>query len=268
MSAEDALGNIGTNIVSGGQLEIYNTAAAVASAHAYRTDRPRACRADKSVYPGIRSATPKFTGSTASRAPHSPCRVSSIKMVSRPTPCWIFRRRMASTATPSAPAVSARRALICQLQCWQTRSHCSPPAPTNVTVALAVSGVQITWQEPSGQIPNHYNIYRNGTLIQTVSTITPAVDYPPRGLDSYVVAASDFLGNQSNSAPAVINLPVSPVNSLSAVVVNAGQGPALSWVSTDPACHGLQHLPQRRQAKRFPGDGAPTTPTTCRWPMA
>ena len=41
-----------------------------------------------------------------------------------------------------------------------------PPVPTNVQVQLAVVGVQITWQEPAGKIPDHYNIYRNGVQLE------------------------------------------------------------------------------------------------------
>jgi hypothetical protein len=236
MTAEDALGNIGTNIVSGAQLEIYNTA--------------------------LPSPPPTPTGLTAISLPGGQVSLS-WNSVSNAQIYRLYRESGASFTLPgvldqdglttnavldlppadglysyaiSASRLGSESALSAGVLADSDRT--GPPAPTNVIVTLAVSGVQITWQEPSGQIPNHYSVYRNGTLIQTVSTVTPVVDYPPRGLDSYVVAASDFLGNQSNSTPATINLPVSPVSSLS-VLVATGQGPVLTWVSTDNTAVGF-----------------------------
>src|SRR5262249_41966328 len=52
-----------------------------------------------------------------------------------------------------------------------------PPAPTNVVAALAASGVQVSWQQPGGPSPHHYNIYRNGNLIGSVTVVAPIVDY-------------------------------------------------------------------------------------------
>jgi hypothetical protein len=113
-----------------------------------------------------------------------------------------------------------------------------PPAATNVAVSLAPSGVQITWQEPSGETPDHYNVYRNGSLIRTVSTITPVVDYPPAGTTSYTVAAVDAIGNSNLSQPALFALAVGPVNNLS-VVVQVGQAVMLSWSDSDGGVTGF-----------------------------
>ncbi len=96
------------------------------------------------------------------------------------------------------------------------------PAPTNVAVALAANGVEISWQPSPGETPHHYNVYRNGTLIRHDVHAGAAVDYPPKGTNIYVVDSSDTFGNENPSAPASIVLLVSPVVNLS-VVVTQGQ---------------------------------------------
>jgi hypothetical protein len=98
--------------------------------------------------------------------------------------------------------------------------------------------VQITWQEPSGEKPDHYNIYRNASLIQAVSSIVPVIDYPPRGTNTYVVAAADAIGNENPSLPATIQLLVGPVTNLTALVV-PGQAPVLTWTSSDSTAFGF-----------------------------
>jgi len=239
MSAQDSLGNVGTNIVSGGQLEIYNTA--LPSPPAVPTGLTAAS------LPGGRISLSWNTVSNAQiyrlyREPGSIFALPGVldqdnlntnAVLDLPPVDGLYSYAVSASRLGSESALSAAVLAI--------SDRAAPPAPANILVVLAASGVQITWQEPSGlgvQIPNHYNVYRNGALIQTVSTMTPVVDYPPRGTDTYAVAASDFLGNQSLSTNATINLPVSPVTSLS-VVVAAGQGPVLSWVSTDPTAVGF-----------------------------
>ena len=79
-----------------------------------------------------------------------------------------------------------------------------PPAPTNVAVQLAASGLQITWQPGAGETPDHFNVYRNGALIRTVSSATPVIDNPPRGEMTYTVGGDDALGNEAMSLPVTI----------------------------------------------------------------
>ena len=239
LSAQDSLGNVGTNILSGGQLEIYNTALpsppAVPSGLA-ATGLPGGqirlswnTVSNAQIYRLYREPGSSFTLPGALDQDN----LTTNVVLDLPPADGVYSYAISASRLGSESALSA--------PVLADSDRTAPPAPTNVAVVLAASGVQITWQEPSGAgllIPNHYNIYRNGTLIQTVATVTPVVDYPPRGLDSYMVAASDFLGNQSNSVAATINLPVSPVSSLS-VVVNAGQAAVLSWVSTDSAAVGF-----------------------------
>ncbi|MHB8519117.1 MAG: FG-GAP-like repeat-containing protein [Limisphaerales bacterium] len=113
-----------------------------------------------------------------------------------------------------------------------------PPAPANVAVQLVATGLQVTWQAGAGETPDHYNIYRNGTLISTVRAVAPLIDSPPRGVLNYTVGADDALGNEALGTPASIQLLVSAVNNLLALV-NAGQAPQLSWTSTDATTVGF-----------------------------
>ena len=114
-----------------------------------------------------------------------------------------------------------------------------PPAPTNVVVQLIGNGLQISWQPGGvGETPDHFNVYRNGTLIRTLGSTAPVIDSPPRGVMSYTIGADDVVGNEALSSPATIQVLVGAVNNLQ-VVVNAGQGPALSWVSPDVTAVGF-----------------------------
>ncbi|HWQ92249.1 MAG TPA: polymorphic toxin-type HINT domain-containing protein [Clostridia bacterium] len=112
-----------------------------------------------------------------------------------------------------------------------------PSAPTNVVVQLAAHGLQITWEPGSGPAADHYNVYRNGTLIRRVNSVGPVLDNPPRGIMSYTVAAVDALGNEALSAPVTFQLLVGAVENLQALLV-AAQGPALTWSSSDPTAVG------------------------------
>ncbi|HKS38433.1 MAG TPA: hypothetical protein VJW76_14665, partial [Verrucomicrobiae bacterium] len=114
-----------------------------------------------------------------------------------------------------------------------------PAAPTNLLAQVAAAGIQVSWQQPGGgESPARFHIYRNGTLIRTVTTATPVIDGPPRGVMNYTVAAADAAGNESLSAPAAIELFVGAVKNLQ-VLVNIGQAPALSWTSDDPTAVGF-----------------------------
>ncbi|MGH7953948.1 MAG: hypothetical protein ACREFE_18780, partial [Limisphaerales bacterium] len=113
-----------------------------------------------------------------------------------------------------------------------------PPAPTNVVVQLAATGLQITWQPGEGETPDHFNVYRNGALIRTVGSATPVIDNPPSGVLNYTVGADDALGNEAMSSPATIEMLVGAVNNLQALV-NIGQAPVLSWTSTDSTAVGF-----------------------------
>ena len=113
-----------------------------------------------------------------------------------------------------------------------------PPAPTNVVLQLAATGLQISWQAGLGEVPDHFNVYRNGTLIRTVSTVTPVIDNPPQGIMNYTVSAADVLGNEAFSSQASIQLLVGAIDNLQVLVTN-GQAPVLTWASPDPSAVGF-----------------------------
>ncbi len=236
LSVTDSFGNIGTTLSSGGQLEIYNTAlpsppnaptglsatslpggnvaiswTAVSNAQIYRLYRE----------PGTNFTLPGTLDID---------NISSTTVTDLPPADGLYAYGVSASRLGSESAVS--NAVV------GLSVRTPPPAPMNVQAQLAATGVQVTWNEPSGEIPDHYNIYRNGAIIQTVSTITPVIDFPPRGTDTYIVGADDAIGNEAQSASASIQLLVGPVNNL-AVLSQPGQAPVLSWVAGDPATVGF-----------------------------
>jgi|GEM_PF-1556707 len=110
-----------------------------------------------------------------------------------------------------------------------------PNAPLNPAVVLTSSGVQITWTAPStGPVPHRYHVYRNGTKIRTVTTPQPVLDFPPRGLHQYEIAAADNYDNESRTAPIPFEFFVDAVDNLKATV-REGQPTGLQWQFNDPA---------------------------------
>jgi hypothetical protein len=113
-----------------------------------------------------------------------------------------------------------------------------PEAPADLQAVLAAAGVRITWRQPAGDAPREFRLYRNDMLIRTMTGVAPVFDSPPRGIANYVVAAVDEIGNESRSAPATLELLVGAVSDLT-VLVNSGQAPAISWISSDPTATGF-----------------------------
>ena len=236
LTAQDAVGNIGTNLVAGRQLELYNTA--------------------------LPTSPPAPTGLSAVSLPagaiHLSWNVSSNAQMYRlyrepgtnpVPPAVLVADNISSNSFSDLPPVDGYYRYGVTASRLGSESGLSnvvialadrvaPPAPTNVMAALAPSGVQITWQEPAGGAVDHYRIYRNGTLVASVAAIAPVIDYPAKGTNVYVVAAADAVGNENPSAPAMLTLLVGPVNNLAAVV-SAGQPIVLNWVSTDAQATGF-----------------------------
>ena len=235
-SATDVLGNVGTNIVSGAGLELYNTAlpsppnaplglaakslpggyiklswSAISNAQIYRLYREPG---QTFSLPGALDLDNLTTTTVTDLPPSDGYYIYGISA-----------SRLSSESAISNMAIASS-------------VRVPPLAPTNVSVQLASRGVQITWTEPFGpNVPDHYNIYRNSNLVATVIAPIPVTDYPPRGTNTYVVSASDAVGNESFSVPASIELDVSPPNSVT-VVVTPGQAKVTSWVSGDATAVG------------------------------
>ncbi|HEV2391800.1 MAG TPA: Ig-like domain-containing protein [Verrucomicrobiae bacterium] len=231
LSAQDSLGNVGTSITSGGQLEIYNTAlpsppvapvglTATSLAGGYVSLTWNTV-SNAQIYRLYREAGPNFVIPATLDIDN----ITSNNVLDLPPTDGLYSYGVSASRLDSESGIS---------NVVHALSARTPPlAPTNVIVTLAATGVQVSWQEPGGGLtPDHYSIYRNGTLIQTVSSVVPIIDYPPRGTDTYVVSAVDAVGNASPSSPVSLQLLVSPVNNLS-VTVMAGEAPLLNWVSTD-----------------------------------
>jgi hypothetical protein len=119
-----------------------------------------------------------------------------------------------------------------------TSDRVAPPTPTAVTAQLASSGVAVSWIEPGTETPDHFNIYRNGTLINSIKTGLSVTDYPPRGVANYTVGAVDAAGNEALSSAATISLLVGGVSDFVALAT-AGQAVALTWNSTDSTAIGF-----------------------------
>ena len=234
-SSTDSVGNVGTNILSGAQLQLYNTALPAppaAPTNLTAMSQPGGYIAlswnavsDAQIYNIYRESGTNFilpgtlvlsnlTGTTVTDLP--------------PADGFYIYGVTASLVGSESSISNTAIGLS---------DRTPPPAPTNVIVQLAASGVLITWDEPAGAIPDHYAIYRNGSLIQTVPDVVPVTDYPPRGIDTYYVAAVDSIGNQNPSTNATIELLVGPPGSVSVLEVQ-GQSPVLTWTSGDNTATG------------------------------
>ena len=226
-SAQDAAGNVGSNLLAGGRLELYNTALPSAPAAPLGLSATSLAGgyvslawntvSNAQIYRLYREAGTNWTTPAVLDIDE----ITSNGVVDLPPADGLYSYGVTASRLGSESGISNVVAGV---------SLRTPPlAPTNVTASLAASGVQISWQEPAGgATPDHYNVYRNGTLIQSVSGVSPVVDYPPLGANSYVVAAVDAVGNQNPSTPAVLNLPVAPVSNLVVLSV-AGQARVLTW---------------------------------------
>ncbi|MCP3868347.1 MAG: DUF1565 domain-containing protein, partial [Gammaproteobacteria bacterium] len=110
-----------------------------------------------------------------------------------------------------------------------------PEAPTQVTAALGQRGVEVTWVASTGpETPSGYRVYRDGALIRSVSdSVTMINDYPSTGgTYRYRVAAVDAVGNESLSEEAEFALLVGAVRALM-VTVDQDSLPLLTWENSD-----------------------------------
>ncbi|MBN8456246.1 MAG: VCBS repeat-containing protein [Verrucomicrobia bacterium] len=113
-----------------------------------------------------------------------------------------------------------------------------PEKPENFTATLGNSGVAISWSAPTGEVPQRYKVYRGDTVIYTTTTPITITDHPPRGIHEYRVASADPRGNENSTDPITIELLVSPVNNLQALL-REGSPTSLTWQSTDPTVTGF-----------------------------
>jgi hypothetical protein len=237
LSVSDGLGNLGHSINAGSALEIYNTALPTppgqpvhfeaASLSGGRVQLTWTEVPGAEVYRVYCEAGTNYTIVPTNVVADN---VVSNSFIHLPDTDGPYRYAVTALRRGSEGANSIVRVAV--------SDRTPPPAPTNLTAQLAANGLQITWQPGTGETPASYNVYRNGALINSVGTVTPVIDNPPRGVMTYTVSASDALGNEAMSDPVTFQALVGAVNNLQ-VLVNAGQAPGLSWASSDPTAVGF-----------------------------
>ena len=234
LEVRDAVDNLGTLLTSGGSLEIYNTLVPTAPTE------PTGLIAQALAGGGIRLSWGAVDNAEIYRLFREPGSEGVPDVV-------VQDGLLAPTVIDLPDADGTYRFAVAASRRGADSTHANvvtavsdrtpPPTPTDVLAQLAASGVRVTWTQPAGEVPRWFRIYRNDTLIRTVSSVTAVSDSPPRGVASYVVAAVDDTGNESRSEAAVIELFVGAVGDLT-VLVNAGQAPALTWTVGDPTTTG------------------------------
>ncbi len=234
-TARDAVDNLGSNLLSGASLEIYNTDVPTPPAP------PAGLIAQTLAGGNVRLSWNAVSNAEIYRVYRD--------VGSNATATTLVADNVAGTILTNLPpadgsytfAVSAaRRGAESAVTHVVGISDRTPPfAPTNVTAQLAARGVQISWEQPAGgETPVAYRLYRNGVFLRSYGTVAPASDIPPRGLMNYTVAAVDAAGNEARSEAASIVLLVGAVSELQ-VIVNEGQAPQLSWLSGDSTATGF-----------------------------
>lgn len=232
----DALGNVGHSILTGSALEIYNTTLPTPPAQPVNFQATPVAQGriqlnwtpveNAEMYRVYSETGTTFTVPTFLVADN----IATNTYLDLPPVDGYYRYVVTASRRGAEGPVSIVRVAL--------SDRTPPPAPTNVVAQLAVSGLQITWQAGAGPTAHHYNIYRNGTLIRTMNTVTPVIDNPPRGIMTYTVGAVDALGNEALSAPVNFQLLVGAVADLQ-VLVTPGTAPALTWTSADPTAIGF-----------------------------
>lgn len=237
MTVSDSLGNIGHSLNSGSELEIYNTALPsppgqpvgfhVSSLSGGRVQLNWNSVPNADIYRVYSQPGTNFLLTPTNLVADN---LSSNSFIDLPSTDGFFLYAVTASRRGSDGTNSITRIAL--------SDRTPPPMPVSVAAQLAATGVQISWQAGVGEPADHYNIYRNGTLIRTVNAIAPVIDNPPRGVINYVVSAADALGNEATSIPATFQSLVGAVGNLQALV-STGLSPTLSWVSTDNTAVGF-----------------------------
>lgn len=233
--ARDVVNNVGSNLLSGATLEIYNTAQpsapsapaglAAESLSGGQIKLRWGAVSNAEIYRLYREAGTNNVAPTVLVLDN----VMSNQVVD--VPLADGKYRYAVTASRRGSESTNGNIVVAN------SDRTPPPAPTNIVVQLASAGVQISWQQPAGEKPDHFNVYRNGALVKTLVSGTTIIDVPPRGVANYTVGASDALGNENLSAQASIQMLVGAVGNLQ-VLINQGQAPVLTWTSDDSTAVG------------------------------
>jgi hypothetical protein len=236
LSVSDELDNVGTTVISGETLEIYNTAL------------PSPPDAPNLLNPvSVKGGYVNLLWYPVSNAEtYSLYRIPGEVG----TPTTLVADGIVSNGIADLPpsdgnyryAVTASRrgAQSSFSQVYTKYSDRTPPgAPSNMVVQLQASGVQVSWTAPDeGEAPIRYNVYRDDSKIASPYVPTPINDYPPRGTSVYTVASADWLGNEAFSDANEFVMLVPAVSTFE-VLMNENQAPALSWTKGDASIVGV-----------------------------
>ncbi|MDP0500164.1 MAG: FG-GAP-like repeat-containing protein [Verrucomicrobiota bacterium JB022] len=239
MQVEDANGNTGTVLTQGEELELYNTQLPPPPA------APAYFAADTLPGGQIRLVwAPSELASTYAlyRVPSSQSGIPNVliaqgiaatEYVDLPPTDGTYRYVVTASrlGAESAPSITVTG----------LSDRVAPAAPLNLQATLGYTGVQLTFDNSSGEPnPHHWVLYRNGTPVGSHSPILRVIrDTPPRGEMVYQVAASDAYGNHALSNSATIEMYVGAVRNLAANVSPQG-AVALSWTNTDNQATGYK----------------------------
>lgn len=232
LNATDVVGNVGTVLTTGGNLELYNTAIPSAPA----------IPGNVTIQP-LKGGYIRLTWTAADKAQSYRLYREAGASAAAPT-TLVTPGLTALTVDDLPPADGAYRYAVTSYRLGAesgpsgvraaTSDRTPPPAPTATTATLGTSGINVAWTPGAGELAAKWVIYRNGTAIRTITdpAATSFVDSPPRGVMTYAVAASDVLGNEALGPTATIELFVGAVTNLRATV-DPETGTALAWVATD-----------------------------------
>ena len=232
--SEDALGNIGTSIISGNTVEFYTgtlpTSPATPVDLIAQTLPGGQIDLSWSAADNAESYNIYRRAGDCSIAPGSLIASGVITLSSIDTPandgsyCYgvTSSRRGAESALSSLVQVISDRV--------------APNAAQNLTVSLQNNGVDILWQASAGEVPALYQLYRNGELLRTLNggqANYVVTDHPGTGgIYSYSVVVLDAAGNSVETVPVNFSLLVGAVSNLEVIVMH-GEAPSLAWVNND-----------------------------------
>ena len=192
----DGVGNVGSNITAGVKLELYNTA--FPTPPSAPVNLQAATRKDGKVLVAWNSVSNaeiyrlyRDNGNSHVVATNLVLDNIVTNIVEDLPPADGSYHYTVTAARRGAESPAANSVVVAS-------DRTPPPAPTDVAAVLAVSGVQITWKAPAGNdVPDHYNVYRNDTLLQQVKIPAAVFDSPPRGVMTYRIASADYLNNEN-----------------------------------------------------------------------
>ncbi len=231
-SVTDALGNEGTAIESGGELEIYNTEAAPPPPVPTGLEAVTRTAGEIGIQwnPSAGAEVYHLYRAEGGTGPHPTERVASglteTVFFDTPPEDGFYRYAVSSERLGSESDLSGM---------VSAESDRTPPeVPENVTAELDLAGtVRISWDAPSsGETPAGYRVYRNDSHVASRANPGIVTDAPPRGVNAYRVASVDSVGNENRSDPVTVELFVGAVSSLVATVTEGG-APELSWIGED-----------------------------------